>query len=94
MIGVTERAKEILKAILSDHVDNSQASLRLIPDSEGQLGLGIDIEQPEDQVVEHEGSKVLVVEKGLADTLKGVTIDAEDTPEGPELVISGEPQDQ
>ena len=41
-------------------------------------------------MVEYEGSKVLLVEEHLANTLQGITIDAEDTPEGAKLVISTE----
>ena len=43
-----------------------------------------------DQAVEHEGSKLLLVEKDLADTLQGITVDVEETAEGVRLVISGE----
>ena len=46
------------------------------------------MERQGDQAVEHEDSKVLLVEKNLADTLQGITIDVEDTPEGARLVIS------
>ena len=91
MIGVTERAKQELKRILSDNVDDPQAVLRLTATSEGKLGLGIDVESPGDEVVEHEGSKVLVVEEGLASSLQGLTLDVEDTAEGPQLAIFKEP---
>ena len=47
-----------------------------------------------DQVVEHEGTNVLVVEEKLATSLEGVTLDTQDTPEGPKLVVSQEPQNQ
>lgn len=87
MIGVTDRAKKELKKILTDKADNPQAVLRLIAREQGELGLGIDIQTPEDQVMEHEGSKVLVVADNLAKSLKGVTIDVEDTPQGRQLVI-------
>jgi len=87
MIDVTERARQELRRILSENVDMPQARLRLIAKGQGKLGLGIDIEAPGDQVVEYEGSKVLVVEPGLATNLKGVTLDIEDTSEGAELVI-------
>ena len=63
MITVTESAKKELQNILSANVDNPQARLRLTTDNQGQLGLGIDVEQAGDQVVEHEDSKVLVVEE-------------------------------
>ncbi len=38
-----------------------------------------------------EDSKMLLVEKDLADTLQGTTIDVEETPAGVRLVISSEP---
>ena len=53
-----------------------------------KLGLAIEVERQGDQAVEHKGSKVLLVEKGLADTLQRIAIDVEDTPEGARLVIS------
>ena len=87
MIGVTERAKKELKKILDGKSDNPQAVLRLVAREQGELGLGIDIQIPGDQVMEHEGSKVLVVADDLAKSLKGVTIDVEDTPQGNQLVI-------
>ena len=89
MIAVTEGAKELLKSILLAKVDNHFAYLRLTSPRKGQLGLGIDIEQPGDEAVEYESAKLLLVERGLADSLEGVTLDIDDTPEGPELVITG-----
>ena len=87
MITVTEGAKQQLKKILSAKVDNPHAGLRLTPSDPGQFALSIDIELPGDQVVEHEGSKVLLVEQALAASLKGVTLDVQDTADGPELVV-------
>jgi hypothetical protein len=54
MIGVTERAKKELKAILQANTDKPEACLRLISNEQGQLGLGIDKERQGDQVVEHD----------------------------------------
>ena len=88
MIGVTERAKKELKRILTDNVDNPLAGLRLTSDESGQLGLSIDIETKDDQVVKHDNTKVLIVENNLADSLSNVTIDVKDTQEGPKLVIA------
>ena len=87
MINVTQRAGKELKKIRDSHVDNWYALLRLIPRGEGRVGLGIDIEMPGDQVVECEGVKVLVVERQLAASLEGITIDAEDNGGTPELVL-------
>ena len=90
MIGVTERAREELKRILVANTDRPEACLRLTANEQGQLGLAIDVERQDDQIVEHEDSKVLLVEKDLADTLHGITIDVEDTPAGARLIISSE----
>jgi len=54
---------------------------------QGNLGLGIDIELPEDQIVEYQGIKVLIVEPELAAKIKGTTLDVDNTPQGDELVI-------
>jgi len=87
MIGVTERAKEELREILANNVDHPDACLRLRVNDQGQLGLGVDIEKPGDEIVEYEGSKLLLVEQGLADNLEGIAIDVEDSNEGSQLVI-------
>ena len=87
MIDITERAKQELKKLLSLKVDWPQARLRIMDRGQGIIGLGIDIEAPGDHVVEYEGTRVLVVEPALANNLQGVTIDVDETPEGPELVI-------
>jgi len=87
MVGATERAKQELKRILNTNTDKSEACLRLTADDQGQLGLAIDVERQGDQAIEHEDSKVLLVGKNLADTLQGITIDIEDTPEGAKLMV-------
>jgi Fe-S cluster assembly iron-binding protein IscA len=92
MIDVTERAKKELKELLANKVDHPAACLRLRTDDEGKLGLGIDIEKPDDEVVEYEGSSLLVVEPQLADALKGTAIDVVEGDEGRELVIVNKPE--
>ena len=87
MIGVTDRAKQELLKILFDKVDMPQARLRLTSGDQGELGLGIDIEMPGDEILEYEGSRLLVVEQNLAASLHGVVLDVDDTPVGPQLVI-------
>jgi Fe-S cluster assembly iron-binding protein IscA len=90
MINVTERAKKELKRLLINNVDWPGARLRLMDRGQGKLGLGIDIEAPEDHVIEYEGTKLLLVEPRLATSLRQITLDVDDTPDGPELVISEE----
>jgi Fe-S cluster assembly iron-binding protein IscA len=87
MVNVTDNARQELKKILLDNVDMPQARLRLVNREEGELGLGIDIEMPGDELIEYQGMPILVVERDLADNLEGVTIDVDNTPEGAELVI-------
>jgi Fe-S cluster assembly iron-binding protein IscA len=87
MITVTERAKQELKRIFTDREGDPQGGLRLLVSSPGEFGLSTDMEMSGDQVVEYEGVKVLLVEKGLADSLDGITLDIENTLEGPKLVV-------
>jgi len=88
MINVTERAKQVLKNILSEKVDWPDARLRLMDRGQGNLGLGIDLEAEGDRIVEYDGVKVLVVNPDLDSNLKEITLDVHDTDEGAELVIS------
>lgn len=74
MIRVTERAKEELKRMLSAKLDNPQAAWRLTASGPDKFVLGMDVAVPGDQVVEHEGSKVLLVEQDLADRLQEHTL--------------------
>jgi len=52
--------------------------------------LGVDIEAPDDHVIEYDGVKLLLIEPRLATNLRDITLDVDDTPHGPELVISEE----
>ena len=94
MIGITDRALKELKRILSYSVDYSYGRLRLIDRGKGHLGLGIDIELPGDEVVEYEGSGLLVVEQRLAASLDGITIDVDDNNGSAQLVIVAESKSQ
>jgi Fe-S cluster assembly iron-binding protein IscA len=87
MVVVTERAKEHLKKILSEHVDMPQAGIRLVDRGEGNLGIGIDVENDGDKVIEFQGSKVLMIEHNLDDQLKGITMDVEYAADGTQLVL-------
>jgi Fe-S cluster assembly iron-binding protein IscA len=92
MIGVTEKAKKELSKVLADKVDHPEACLRLRVNEEGNLGLGIDIERPDDKVVKYEGATLLVVETELADSLENIAIDVEDSDEGSKLVVVDTPR--
>ena len=88
MIDVTERARHKLKELLNANVDWPGARIRLIDRGQGVLGLGIDVESPEDQVVEYKGEAVMVFGPEFASGDKLITLDVDDTSDGPELVIS------
>ncbi len=91
MVGVTKAGLAELKRILDEHTDNAQAGLRLTTDQSGTLGLTIDVETAEDQILEHEGSKLLIIEQNLAASLEGIAIDIDETSEGNKLVMTSEP---
>ena len=93
MLTVTEEAKQILKEKLLANTDDPELGLRLKEGKEGprgQLGLVLDKEAPDDYVVEHEETRVLLIGKELADVVDELTLGTEDTPEGPKLVIRRE----
>ena len=64
--------------------------VRLASDPQGQLGLVLGKEEPGDQVVEHQGVKALLVASELAPALEEVTLDVQDTDDGPKLVVQKE----
>ena len=88
MINITERAKQELMKLLAKKVDWPGALLRLMDRGAGKLGLGIDIEAPGDQVVEYQGHKIMLIGPDLANTLQGITLDVDNTPQGVELVLT------
>jgi hypothetical protein len=87
MIDITEHAKEELSRLLVAKVDWPGALLRLIDRGQGKLGLGIDIQKTDDLVINYKGKRLILVESMLADNLADITLDVDDTPDGPELVI-------
>jgi len=87
MIGVTSRAKVALTELRDSKVQDPEAGLRLAPSASGRLELFPDRPRPGDQVVEHVGAKVLLVDGDLADALTGAEIDCETTAKGQHLVI-------
>ena len=89
MLTVTESAKQELKKKLQSSADDPKICLRLKITSAGGFDFALTTERPNDQVVEYEGSKVLLIGKELFDVFDGRTLDAQDTPDGIKLVISG-----
>ena len=88
MLVVTEGAKNELKKILYEKVDHPLAGIRLLSGAQpDNFGLSIDIEVPGDQVVEHDGCKVLLIDGELSERLDGDILDVEDTASGKSFVV-------
>jgi Fe-S cluster assembly iron-binding protein IscA len=80
MINITERAKKALKKLLTATLDFPEGRLRLMDRGQGKLG-------PGDVHVKYDGATVLVVDQRLAADMEGITLDAEDSEKGPELIL-------
>ncbi len=100
MLTVTPEAKELLHDVLEaakeqSGVSDQEVAIRLAPDlatadtdtGQVQLDLLLDRAHEGDQVVEHNGSTVLVLDETTSEMLDGVTLDAVDTPDGRRLSI-------
>lgn len=90
MLTVTERAKEALarlKASTASREDADAALRLLLAAGDMQFGLQVDHWKPGDQVIEHAGAKILLVDDALADALSDATIDAETGGAEDDLVI-------
>jgi len=89
MLEVSERAREELKKALDANTSDPEQGLRLTVTGVDQLGLGIDVERPGDQIYEHEGAKVLMVDSNMAEMVSELSLDIQETEEGPKLMIGG-----
>jgi len=106
MIRVTDVAMKELKAIMdrgrtacidefreiSYGVDESNIALRLVLTPDGYLAIIMDVYREGDTVIEHNGTKVLLIEAELVDSVDGMLFDCADTSEGPHLQISNPSQ--
>jgi len=87
LLTVTDSAKEQLKETLLGNTDDPEIGIRLRLGPGRQFGLVLDREAEGDQIVEHDGLKVLLVGQELATILELVTLDVQDTPDGPKLIV-------
>lgn len=89
MIGVTDRAKDVLLDLRhSVEVADPHIALRLASNTTGQLELGVDLPKEGDQVIEHRGETLLLVEENVSRGLSGAMIDYRETSDGPKLTLS------
>ena len=89
MVAVTDRAKEqLLYMKRSANIDEPERALRLQPDATGAWRLFPDEPLEGDQVVEHRGSKILLIGAKASDALADRRIDCQEpTPGQPQLVL-------
>jgi len=87
VISVTEHAKQVLKSILIDMEADPDEGLRLLPSPKGEFVLALDSPRSGDEVVEYEGSKVLLIGVEYFRFLNGKTVDCEDTEDGEVLLV-------
>jgi Fe-S cluster assembly iron-binding protein IscA len=88
MLDVTEDAKQLLKETLQSHSQDPETGIRLSMKAGGDYGIELDVETKGDQVVKHDGAKVLLVSSQLATVLEGARLDVHDTDDGRRLFLS------
>jgi hypothetical protein len=83
MIAVSERAKEqLLDMKVSANINEPEVGLRLKPAANGEWQLFPDQAIEGDQVVEHSGSKVLLIGADASDALGDRQVDCRETTPG------------
>ena len=88
MVVLTERAKRELKTILSWVAPVSpEIGLRITSAERGRFKVVPDTEKEDDQVIKHEGCKVLLICRELAELLEGATLDYQSGDEGECLIV-------
>src|SRR5437867_13377711 len=85
MVQVTERARETFKETL-EHMVPPAVMLRIGPTDSG-LGVFPDTLKDDDQVIEHEGRVVLLIDREVSETLADTTIDVEEHADGSHFVL-------
>ncbi len=90
MLSVTQSARQQLRDIVRANIDDPGFTLRLVANPSGDFAFTIDRARDDDQIVEHEGHIVLLVGSELSDAVEGLTIDWQETVEGPCLVMFSE----
>jgi Fe-S cluster assembly iron-binding protein IscA len=86
-LDVTEGAAGLLEERLKVLEHEPGQLLRLIVKPDG-LGLTLDTEREDDQVVEHQGRPVMLVEPELGDRLSGFTLDVVAGPDGQDFTLN------
>jgi len=86
---VTVGAAEALHQTLQHEAADESQGLRLARTAEGNFSLRVDNEREGDDIFEHAGRKILLVEPALAETLAESTVDVVASESGPQLALLG-----
>jgi Fe-S cluster assembly iron-binding protein IscA len=81
---ITDRARKLLAGVVERAQGSDVAALRIVSQPEG-WGMEMGEPRPEDETFEHDARTVLVLDSSVAESLKDLTLDVHDTPEGPRL---------
>mgnify|MGYP001765989435 CR=1 FL=1 len=106
MIKVTDAAIKELKAMMDRGretcidefkeiaygADESDIALRLVTTPEGHLAIIMDVYREGDTVIEDNGTKILLIEAEILNSVDGMLVDCADTPSGPHLQMSNTSQ--
>jgi len=85
MIQVTERARESFKNTLEHMIERPDVTLRIGRTDSG-LGVFPDTWKEDDQIIEHDGRAVLLIDHKESEALGDTTIDVEERADGAHFV--------
>lgn len=86
MVAVTKRAAQQLREMLAANATDPKQLVRLDADHHGFF-LRPDLQQEGDDVLESEGSAILLIAPKLNSAFADATVDCVDTPLGPRLTV-------
>ncbi len=78
MINVTERAASVLQNLLETIDASPGQGVKLVPDSQGNLGMTIASPDEGDQVVRRDEAPLLIVDASIAQQLDGTELDVQE----------------
>lgn len=96
MVTLTDGARQRIEE-LKRNAKDKEIAIRIVPSDTkpGQLDVVWDKEKEGDEVVKGEdGNNLLIVERDLAATLKGMVMDYTDAPQGKGFIITRPPSSE
>ena len=87
MFTVTDGAKELIaKALEMSEVGDDEA-LRIYVTDDGEFEMGVDLVHDDDEVIRDGGRPLVLVDPDMTWELEGATLDAQEGPEGLDLML-------